>query len=439
MIEKLSDTEKSTLERITRKANKLLVKRANIILLSDQRVLPADIAKEVELTPRTVRHWQKEFNKKRLDIFPANILGNDRPEASEEPITTPPQSTETAPPPTSNTKPDVKKIKRQKGDTIKYPVRKKVGLKPTDTMAEAGRKVIGFHFARMLKHEPGTRLGEDIEELHDMRVATRRMRAAFNIFGSAFSKKKIKSLQRGLQATARALGRVRDLDVFMEKLQHYQQSLPEEEHVGLEPLLETWRKKGQPAREQMLVYLDSKEYVQFKQNMLEFVKTEGLGAKPVPTGVPVPYQLRHIVPRLIYERYEAVCAYETVLDNASLETLHQLRLTFKEFRYTLEYFREILGPEREMVIKEVKVMQDYLGDLNDADVAGGILRDFLADWEEHQLHRPLSERQSPVQVVAYLNSKLEERHQLIVNFPQTWARFNRPEFRRNLALAVAAL
>jgi len=54
-----------------------------------------------------------------------------------------------------------------------YPPKQAVAI----AMSEAGRKVLRTHFARMLANEAGTRLGEDIEELHDMRVATRRLRA----------------------------------------------------------------------------------------------------------------------------------------------------------------------------------------------------------------------------------------------------------------------
>ena len=84
-------------------------------------------------------------------------------------------------------------------------------------------------------------------------------------------------------------------------------------------------------------------------------------------------------------------------------------------------------------------MQDHLGDLNDADVASRILNSFLAEWEAAQLDIPLAERQSPTQIVGYLSSKLEERHRLLVTFPQAWANFNRPEVQRNMALALAAL
>lgn len=426
MAPKLTEVEKVVLNQIAGNVNKHLARRATIILMSASGLPPATIAGELELTTRTVQHWQREFNRRRLDIFPADLLGQI------------PEQVESAPPAAPKPpKPAIKKLKRKKRTPIEFPVRKQVGLEPTDTMAEAGRKVIGFHFARMLKHEPGTRLGEDIEALHDMRVATRRMRAAFSVFEDAYAKKKIKPLLQGLKATGRALGPVRDLDVFMEKLEKYRANLPEADRAGLEPLLKTWQAERETARDKMLAYLDSKTYYRFKQDFLTFVQTEGMAANPVPAGLPVPYQVRHIAPRLIYTRYEAVCAYDTILGNASLDTLHQLRLTFKQLRYTLEYFAELMGAEAKIVINDVKAMQDHLGDLNDADVASGILRDFLANWEQYQLHLPLTERQNPNYIVNYLTAKLDERHTLIVTFPEAWARFNRPEFKRNLALAVA--
>ena len=74
-----------------------------------------------------------------------------------------------------------------------------IGIHPHDLLSEAGRKVMRYHFAEMLRHEAGTRLGEDIEALHDMRVATRRLRAAFEVFGSAFDKKALKPHLDGLR------------------------------------------------------------------------------------------------------------------------------------------------------------------------------------------------------------------------------------------------
>jgi CHAD domain-containing protein len=165
----------------------------------------------------------------------------------------------------------------------------------------------------------------------------------------------------------------------------------------------------------------------------------GLGAKPLSEDVPVPYQVRHLVPGLIYERYEAVHAYEAMLENATPGTLHKLRITFKQLRYTVEFFADILGKEGQRVIEEVKALQDHLGELNDAEVASHLLRDLLVKWDHYQLHLPLAERQSPIRLAIYLETKLEERQRLLETFPQAWARFNHPKLRRNLALAISVL
>ena len=107
-------------------------------------------------------------------------------------------------------------------------------------MSEAGRKVIYLHFTRMLANEAGTRLGEDPEALHDMRVATRRMRAAFALFGAHFDKKTLKLFGKGLRRAGRTLGAVRDLDVLLDKARAHVVALPPEQAGSLDPLLAHW-------------------------------------------------------------------------------------------------------------------------------------------------------------------------------------------------------
>ncbi len=290
----------------------------------------------------------------------------------------------------------------------------------------------------MLAHEAGTRLGEDIEELHDMRVATRRMRAASAVFGDYFRKKAIKPHLKGLRATGRALGRVRDLDVFMEKAQAHLDTLPAADRQGLDPLLATWAQEREAARRKMLAYLESDRYQRFKQRFNEFVSTPGEGVRPS-LERSSPDLVQHTAPVLIYNCLAVVRAYAPLLENASIEQLHALRIEFKKLRYTVEFFKEVLGAEAKQVIDDIKHLQDHLGDLNDADVACKILRQFIQNWERHQVNMPLRERQNPEPVVDYLATKHAERHRLMVTFPEAWAHFNRPEFRQNLALAISVL
>lgn len=313
------------------------------------------------------------------------------------------------------------------------------GVRPDDLLAEAGRKVMGFHFAAMLRHERGTMEGLDIEELHDMRVATRRMRAAFEVFESAFEPKAIKPHLKGLRATGRALGRVRDLDVFMEKAQHYLDNLPESQRQGLDPLLAAWSEQRTSDRAKMLEHLEGRDYAAFKHRFLDFLTTPGKGARSASQDTPTPDRVRQVVPVLVYTRLAAVRAFEPLLNAATLEQLHALRIEFKKLRYTLEYFREVLGGESKAVIEEIKTMQDHLGDLNDANVACQILRDFLDEWETRQNTLPLEDRDNPEPIVAYLAYRHAERHRLMVSFQDAWAHFDRPELRVLLATAISVL
>ncbi|HID64064.1 MAG TPA: CHAD domain-containing protein, partial [Anaerolineae bacterium] len=283
--------------------------------------------------------------------------------------------------------------------------------------------------------EPGTRLGEDIEELHDMRVATRRMRSAFRVFAPYFDPDVLKPFLKGLRRTGRALGGVRDLDVFMEKAQQYLAELPEDERSGLDPLLESWREQREAARAKMLAYLDGKRYQRFVQEFGQFLATEGAGALPLPAGRPVPHQVCQVVSTLIYTRYEVVRSYEPLIVNAPIETLHALRIDCKRLRYSLEFFRDVLGPEAEDVIREVVIIQDHLGNLHDADVACGLLVGFLDGWARAEQR----ERINVSGVTRYLVAKQNELRKLMESFPEAWQNFNRPEVRRQLALAVSVL
>jgi CHAD domain-containing protein len=313
------------------------------------------------------------------------------------------------------------------------------GVQPQDPLAEAGRKVMRYHFAQMLEHEEGTRLGEDIEALHDMRVATRRLRAAFEVFAEAFEPGVLKPHLKGLRAAGRSLGQVRDLDVFMEKAQAYMATLPEEERQGMVPLLEAWQDKRQAARAEMLAFMDSPEYAAFKRKFNAFIAAPGAGARQFPTGEPRPNKVRELAPVLIYTRLASVRAFDPFLVEASIERLHALRIEFKKLRYTVEYFSEVLGKEAKGVINDLKKMQDHLGDLNDAQVAVQILRQFIDEWEPLQANLPIQDRRNIEAIVNYMAYRHAERHRLMETFPKAWKYFNRVEFRRDLAKAISVL
>jgi CHAD domain-containing protein len=320
-------------------------------------------------------------------------------------------------------------------------------LSADDTMAEAARKILTFHFQRMLYHEAGTRAGEDIEELHDMRVATRRMRAAFRVFGGYLDKKQLKPMRKGVKRTCRKLGSVRDLDVFWEKAQRHLDALPPERRGDLMPLREAWEAEYEQAREKLLAYLDGDRYSQFKERAARLLRTPDVWELSVLTkkGEAVPYQVRHVVPAAVYERTAAVLAYDEWVSrpNVSLKRLHRLRIAGKRLRYTLEFFEEVLAPQTGDLIKQMKKLQDHLGDLQDAVVASELLRDFLTwgTWghaKGKKKRRPKEPILAPG-VVSYMADKQVELNRQLSTFPELWAYFRSPEFRQTVAVVVAPL
>jgi CHAD domain-containing protein len=395
--------------------------------MSAQRVPQVAIASQTGLSERQVRRWQRAFQRRRMAIFepaPGRASRTARKPRGAAVESTPQPA---APVP----RPGIDAPRKA------LTLADRPGTLPDDPMSEAGRKILAFQFERMLLHEPGSRLGQDIEAEHDMRVAIRRLRSAFCIFEPYYRRKVLRPLLRDLRKTARCLGRVRDLDVFIFRTEAYQAALPEK--TGLEPLLEFCRADREAARADLIAHLDSPTFARFVEAFDRFVSTPNHGARSIPPGAPVAFQVRHIVPRLIYTAYENVRAYETAFDQADVLTLHALRIEGKRLRYALEFFEEVLGGELKGVIQMTKRLQDHLGDLNDTEVAGRYLREFMERFEQSQAALPFGERANVEPVVQYLAYQYAEKHRLLTTFPDTWAAFNAPEIRRGLALAVAAL
>ena len=204
------------------------------------------------------------------------------------------------------------------------PVGKTPGVTGDDLHAEAGRKVLRFHLARMIAREPGTREGEDPEELHAMRVSTRRMRAAWRVFGDGFRDARTTKFRRRLRIVAARLGTVRDLDVLIEATEGFAASLPSSERDGLDPLIGAWREQRDAGRRLLVRELDSAGHRRFVEDYRDFVLTPGADVRPVdPTS---PHRVRDTAGSRIWNAYEQVRAYESVLKWADVPTLHQLRI-----------------------------------------------------------------------------------------------------------------
>jgi CHAD domain-containing protein len=177
--------------------------------------------------------------------------------------------------------------------------------------------------------------------------------------------------------------------------------------------------------------LDSRRYARFVDDFAAFVSTPQRDALDMTGSArPEPYLVRHVAPRLIYDRYTTVRAYETAVPGAPLTTYHRLRIEAKRLRYALEAFEEALGPDVRHVIDSAKRLQDHLGNLQDTRVAIAAIQRFI-QAADPQL--------STVGIIQYLAAREEEKHRLLSDIPQVWEAFTTPGVRSALALAVSSL
>lgn len=297
---------------------------------------------------------------------------------------------------------------------------------PTDNMAEAGRKVLLAELIAMLKHEAGSRTGEDIEDVHDMRVSIRRMRSTFRLLAPYYKVKDVRPFRSDLSRLGEVLGEVRDLDVMIDDLRAFQLTLDAEGQSDLQATIDELDERCVAAREDLNKTLDRKTYRRFLKTFGQFVTTP---IEDQLQGVIAPSQVRHLLPSLIYDRLAAVRAYDDSLADADDETLHALRIEFKRLRYTVSLFADVLGSTISEFVTELKTVQDTLGRINDAVTAGDRL-DALLDSDEKHHSDALN---------AYIAFMETDKNGLSDQFKADWERFNSRKVQQKLSTAVLAL
>jgi triphosphatase len=255
---------------------------------------------------------------------------------------------------------------------------------PESTFGELAYSVMRRQLAVLREKEPGCRLGEDPEELHDMRVATRRLRAAIDLFTDVLPVR-AHTYREELGWVARVLGHVRDLDVQ----QMAQEAMADAAtawgaifgDAGLDPLGDLGQllaSERETARADMLAALDSLRWERLISGLATMVQQGPLRRATVGHLPAV-----MVVPDLVEARHTAV---EKAARKAKRTRLpadyHRLRIRCKRLRYSLEFTSDLYAGRTRRFTKQLAGLQDQLGLMQDAEVAAARLAD-LAQGEAH--------------------------------------------------------
>ena len=124
----------------------------------------------------------------------------------------------------------------------------------------------------MMSFKVGSIDGTDIEFVHDMRVSSRRLRAAMQNFAGCFPKKKFKKHVKRVENITSTLGAVRDLDVLIDLFQKDMETMSEMEQFGVQNLIKRLQQEREEERKPMLKMFGKLEAKNFEQKFLKFFK-----------------------------------------------------------------------------------------------------------------------------------------------------------------------
>jgi CHAD domain-containing protein len=211
--------------------------------------------------------------------------------------------------------------------------------------------------------EARTRLGVDPEELHDMRVASRRMRAAFKIF-EPFLPTTLLRLNEELRWIAAVLGAVRDLDVQLETILALT-AQDAELALGLQPVIARLEQQRAQARAKLTSALDSRRFDTLC-NRLHRILSRGVTPKSAGAVVPA----LAVAPDLIEKCHKRTSKMaKSVLADPQDEAVHELRKRYKRLRYAVEFCSALYPRNSLTFIQQMKDVQDTLGARQDAFTA----------------------------------------------------------------------
>jgi CHAD domain-containing protein len=255
-------------------------------------------------------------------------------------------------------------------------------ISATSSVGDVAYAVLRKDAASMLAHEPGTRLGDDPESLHQMRVATRRLRAALALFGDVMPARAAR-VSEELRWLAGVLGSVRDLDIQLERLDGWTEHLPGEHRQALDELADLFARHYTTARAELIEALDSRRYERLVTSLTSLV-----GQRPSLRAAPGYVAALEALPNLVNARHgDAAKAARRARRSGVLADFHRLRIRCKRLRYAIEFTGDLYSGDVKRYAKTIAGLQDALGLVQDAEVAATRLNDIaLSDEGEALSH-----------------------------------------------------
>ena len=249
------------------------------------------------------------------------------------------------------------------------------------TIGEFARTVIDKQYQHMVTQERGVLADRDPEYLHQMRVGSRRLSTALQVFSYAVALPKA-AREKQVRALTKTLGALRDLDVQIASVREdYCPRVNSAERKMLDKVVESLDRQRERAFAEVESILNHPSYEKLKAGYKTWLENPQFSS-------PVHFHLGLLLPDLLSPLLCALLlhpGWSISVDDVSetnSKVLHDLRKTCKYVRYQAEFFTDFYDKSFKEWIDEVKELQDSLGKVQDMYVLQALLLRELPEGAE---------------------------------------------------------
>ena len=263
----------------------------------------------------------------------------------------------------------------------------------------------------------------DIEFLHDFRVAIRRTRSGLTLIREVLPEEVSNRFKEDFRYLGQITGPVRDLDVYLHMEENYKARLPEHLQEGLHYFFADLAKKRKKAQAKLVQDFAAPRYPSIVAEWRDYLNREDMEDTLAGKNSQLP--IERLAKKIITKRFKRVLRDGEAIHTGTADgELHRLRIQGKKLRYSLEFFNGLF-PDKEMkkLIRQLKQLQNNLGDFNDLSVQQDMLKEYL------EAIRPgtIKSKKLSAAIGGLLTNLFHEHNLVRTRFEETFSRFSTPE------------
>ncbi|MGI8912756.1 MAG: CHAD domain-containing protein [Chloroflexota bacterium] len=225
---------------------------------------------------------------------------------------------------------------------------------------DVARLAIAGSIAALFRHDLGARLGDDPEDVHQARVAIRRLRSDLRTFSSLLDVEWRDGLQGDLRWLATELGAARDADVLLRRVQAQAEQLPPEDSEAAQRLIGLAREEAVQAQRQLQVALDAERYLDLAERLV-------LAATAPPLLPAATKRATGVLPAMVARPWRRLRrAVEALPTEPTDADLHRVRILAKRCRYAAEAVVPVVKRRAARFARATGQLQTVLGEHQDS-------------------------------------------------------------------------